>query len=100
MQQQEALEECKALARTWLSQADASLPDTIATGTTGGRIMHLPSCRTGFGFATLHRQQHVGDLILLQHAVGELTAKLERIMKSDYFTIQPQIQQMQQVWRF
>jgi hypothetical protein len=33
------------------------------------------------------------------HAVGELAAKLEHIMKSEYFTIQPQVQQMQQVCR-
>ncbi len=32
---QEALEECKGLAESWLSQPDSSLPNIIASGTTG-----------------------------------------------------------------
>jgi hypothetical protein len=37
--QQEALEECKALAQTWLAEPGAALPDLVASGgTTGKRV--------------------------------------------------------------
>ncbi len=37
--QQEALEECKALAQTWLAEPGAALPDVVASGgTTGERV--------------------------------------------------------------
>lgn len=46
--QQEALEECKALAQTWLAEPGAALPDVVASsGTTGERVRAvLPSAES------------------------------------------------------
>lgn len=99
---QEALEECKALAQTWLAEPGATLPEVVASGgTTGERAMccfALWRMQDAVSKQEKLMQRRLQPLQYL-YAVGELAAKLEHIMKSEYFTIQPQVQQMQQVCR-